>query len=383
MSRVLEFEGCESPTVGVEWELQLLDAASLDLRPGIMPLMELYPGGQFVKPEFVQSCVELTTPVCVDSNQVITEIGDTLNRVVRRCDELGMMACGAGTHPFSKRLALITPMPRYENLVETRGILAQTQITFSTHVHIGMPSGDDAMRVMARLIPALPAFVALSANSPFWRGHDTGYVAYRHRILSAAPTYGLPLAFASWADFERFYSAALRSGTIKNFKSIHWDVRPHPDFGTLEIRVMDAAPDIRALNALVAFARVMVVMIMRTTDAELRRVLPDALPRWVAHENHFRAGQSGLDADYICDSEGHTRPLRDLVADLVALCKPVAAQIGEAEGLGLVDEILGGRTGYASQSNVFARNESMQEVVATLAHQLVAGGKSLPMTPCH
>ena len=148
MPEMLRFEPCPSPTVGVEWELQLLDAETLDLRDGIMPLMELYPDGDNVKPEFVQSCVELTTPISETSDDAIREIRHTLGRVLRRCEQLGMTACGAGTHPFCRRLALITPTPRYMRIEESRGILAHTQITFSTHVHIGMPSGDDAMRAM-------------------------------------------------------------------------------------------------------------------------------------------------------------------------------------------------------------------------------------------
>ena len=126
-----------------------------------------------------------------------------------------------------------------------------------------MCSGDEAMRAMSHLIPALPAFVALSANSPFWRGHKTGHAAYRHRILAATPNFGLPTAFRDWADFENFHNAALKSGMIRHFKDIHWDIRPHPDFGTIEIRAMDAASDLPTLHALVAFARAMVVSMAR------------------------------------------------------------------------------------------------------------------------
>ena len=366
----MEFERCANPTVGIEWELQLLDAETFDLRPGIMPLMELYPGGDFVKPEFVQSCVELTSTVSDTSDDAVRHIGQTLSKVLRRCEELDMTACGAGTHPFCRRLALITPTPRYRRMEESHGILAHTQITFSTHVHVGMPSGDDAMRAMSRLIPALPAFIALSANSPFWRGHETGHAAYRHRILAAAPTYGLPTSFGCWADFERFFHAAISSGTIEHFKDIHWDIRPHPDFGTIEIRVMDAASDLQNVHALAAFARALAVCMARTTDGEIRRILPAKLPVWVERENHFRAGRVGIDADYIYNEEGRHRPIRGLIDDLIALCDPIAEEIGESEGLGLAREILDGRTGYSAQLDVFSATDSMQTVTADLARRL-------------
>lgn len=366
----MEFERCATPTVGIEWELQLLDAETFDLRPGIMPLMELYPDGDFVKPEFVQSCVELTSPVSQTSDDAVRHIGQTLSRVLRRCEELGMTACGAGTHPFCRRLALITPTPRYLRIEESRGILAHTQITFSTHVHVGMPSGDDAMRAMSRLIPALPAFIALSANSPFWRGYQTGHVAYRHRILATAPNFGLPTSFSRWADFVQFYHAALSCGMIEHFKDIHWDIRPHPDFGTIEIRTMDAAWDLQSLHALAAFARAVTVCMSRATDGDICRILPAELPVWVERENHYRAGRSGLDADYIFDKDGRHRPIRGLIDDLIALCAPVAEEIGESKGLALAREILDGRAGYSAQLDTFSATDSTQAVTAELVKQL-------------
>ena len=171
----MEFNGCTEPTVGVEWELQLVDAETLDLYNGILPLMEFFPDTEFVKPEYIQSCVELTSCIAETSDVAVAHIRQTLAKILQRSRELEMSICGAGTHPFCRRLALITPTPRYRRLKKNTGVLAHTQIAFSTHVHIGMRSGDEAMRAMSHLIPALPAFIALSANSPLWRGHKTGH----------------------------------------------------------------------------------------------------------------------------------------------------------------------------------------------------------------
>ncbi len=368
----MEFSNCTHPTVGVEWELQLLDSYTLDLRPGIIPLMEFFPVRDFVKPEFVQSCVELNSCIAETSDSAVRHVGGTLTKLLRRCEELEMSACGAGTHPFCRRLALITPMPRFVRIEKAAGFLAHTQITFSTHVHVGMRSGDEAMRAMARLTPALPAFIALSANSPFWRGHETEHVAYRHRILAAAPNYGLPETFRDWADFERFYYAALKSDMIRHFKDIHWDIRPHPDFGTIEIRTMDAASDLRSLHALVAFARSLAVAMARASDDDVRSVLPLKLPTWVSLENCYRASHRGLDAEFIADDQGNHRSLRALIDDLLEFCAPVAAEIGEAHGLDLVRELLDGQLGYARQVQTFIETDSTREVVAQLRQQLLS-----------
>lgn len=351
----------------------MLDPVSLDLVDGIIPLMEFFPDNIFVKPEYIQSCVELTSCISTNSNEAIEHLGGSLLKILQRCKELEMSACGAGTHPFCRRLALITPLPRYQEMEKTAGYLAHTQITFSTHVHVGMTSGDEAMHAMSRLVPVLPAFIALSANSPFWRGHDTGHVAYRHRILAAAPNYGLPPRFDNWRAFDGFLDAALRSGMIRHFKDIHWDIRPHPDFGTLEIRVMDAASDLRTVHGLVAFARSMMVCLANAPVEEISRVLPLNLPEWIEKENRYRAGMLGLDAKYIVDATGRHRPLRDLVTDLIEFCRPTANDIGESAGLRITEDLLNGTPGYERQLHEYRKNNSARSAVKLLETSLLDG----------
>lgn len=366
----IEFNGCSYPTVGVEWELQLVDPVTLDLIDGILPLMEFFPDTDFVKPEYIQSCVELTSCVAENSDEAVEHIRQTLANVLQRCSELEMSVCGAGTHPFCRRLALITPRPRFMQMERNAGHLAHTQITFSTHVHVGMRSGDEAIHSMSNLIPALPAFIALSANSPFWRGHETGHAAYRHRILAAAPNYGLPVAFRDWADFDNFSGIAIKSGLIKHFKDIHWDIRPHPDFGTIEIRTMDAASDLQTLHALVAFARSMVVCMARSTQEEVTRVIPLDLPRWIQKENCYRASHLGLDATFIYNKDGEQRPLRGLIKDLIDFCGPVANDIGESQHLALAKQILVGKPGYSRQMDAYITSGSARAVTESLGARL-------------
>jgi carboxylate-amine ligase len=353
-------------TVGVEWELQLLDPRTLDLVDGIIPLMEFFPGNNFVKPEFIQSCVELTSEISENSAEATEHLRVSLDATLQRCRELDMSVCGAGTHPFCRRLALITPLPRYKIMVESAGYLAHTQITFSTHVHVGMESGDQAMRAMSYLIPALSAFIALSANSPFWRGHDTGHVAYRHRILAAAANYGLPPRFGNWQEFDSFLNAARRSNMIKTFKDIHWDIRPHPDFGTLELRAMDAASDLQTVHGLVAFARCLILRLVSASTQEVNDVLPANLPIWMEHQNRFRAALRGLDAEYIVDETGNHRPVKDVISDLIEFSSPIAAEIGETQGMKIVRELLNGAPGYRRQLDAYAEGDTARSVVRML-----------------
>lgn len=367
----MQFEPSPKHTVGVEWELQLLDPESLDLIDGIIPLMEFFPDATYVKPEFIQSCVEITSSICENSAAAVEHLQKLLRSLLLRCTELEMTVCAAGTHPFCRRLALITPLPRFRDMEKTVGYLAYTQITFSTHVHIGMESGDQAVRAMSRLIPALSAFIAISANSPFWRGHDTGHVAYRHRILAAAPNYGLPPRFDDWKAFNKFLNAAHRANMIKHFKDIHWDIRPHPDFGTLELRAMDSASDLRSVHGLVAFARCLMLRLATASAQEVSEVLPANLPAWMEKQNRFRAGLRGLDAEYIINTNGDHRPIRDVIHDLIDFCTPIASEIDETQGMQITRDLLNGPAGYTRQLDAYASGNSARSVVEMLRQSLI------------
>ena len=369
----MKFRHCPDHTVGVEWELQLLDPETLDLYDGIIPLMEFFPDRTFVKPEYIQSCVELNSNVAANSDEAVQHLRQTLKRTLRRCDELGMGLCGAGTHPFCRRLALITPLPRYRRIAKSAGYLASNQITFSTHVHIGMTSGDQAMMVMSRLIPVVPALMAMSANSPFWRGHVTGHTAYRHRILAATPSFGFPTSFDNWAAFEDFLNAALRSSMIRHFKDIHWDIRPHPDFGTLEVRAMDAASDLHNVHGLVSFVRCLVVAMAQASSADLSTVIPGQLPFWIEKQNRYRAAQLGMEAEYIINTQGDHRPMRQLLEDLFEFCLPVATQIGESTGMQIARRMLDETPAYQLQIDAYEAEHSARAVVHHLQNALLHG----------
>lgn len=368
----MEFSPSPRPTVGVEWELQLLDSETLDLSNGIVPLMEFFPDTEYVKPEFIQSSVEINSCVGDNSGMAVDHVQTTLQKILQRCEELEMGLSGGGTHPFCRRLALITPLPRYQKVEQASGYLAHTQITYSTHVHVGMESGDQAMLAMRRLVPAIPALIAVSANSPFWRGHQTGHAAYRQRILATTPNYGLPTVFDTWRDFSDFFAVARRSGMIRHFKDIHWDIRPHPDFGTLEIRVMDSASNLRELRGLVAFARAMALRASEASENEYADLLTPGLPFWIDKQNSYSASVNGLDANLIVDAEGATRPLRDVVTDLIDFCEPTATAHDETAGLEIVRSILEEGAGYEAQLEAHRGANSARAVVEMLKDDLAS-----------
>jgi carboxylate-amine ligase len=366
----MEFSGCDSYTVGAEWELQILDSESLDLSPGIESLIPGLSGNHYVKPEFIQSCVELNTPVCKDSSEIESHLTDLTRDVVKRCQKHDLDLAGAGTHPFCRRLALITPLPRYEELALEHGYIGQTQLAFATHVHVGLKSGDDAIRVMRYLTPCLPLLIAIGANSPFWRGHDTGYASYRRRLLAASRSYGLPPYFENWLQFSRFYDMARRAGSIKTVKDIHWDIRPHPDFGTLECRVIDAQSTVKDLTFIAGLVRLLVAWIGASSKAQIEATVPRRISSWIDRENHFRASHWGMQARLIHDNSGETRPVSDYLESLATVVMETAREIGEEGAANHLAKIACDTPGYVQQRRNFETNNDAKDVVRALRDSL-------------
>lgn len=370
---MIEFKASEPLTIGLELELQLLDKRTLDLADGILPLMELFPGSEYVKPEFIQNTVEIASKPCSGIAELESHISSLVSALEAKCQALGMMLCGAGSHPFGERLALITPMPRYLSIERKYGYLSHTQITFATHVHIGVRSGDEAIAIMRALKAYLPLVIALSANSPFWRGYDTGHASYRHRILAARRSYGVPPSFESWESFSDFMASSCRAGIFKNINDIHWDIRPRPHLGTVELRAMDAQSTVADAMALAGFVRALVAFLMRAMGSPVS-ALPHSLPWWVEKHNHFQASLLGMEARYVHDERGAVIPLAEVWENTAAAIQSTAEDLGEATHIDrLRRTVADNKLGYMRQREVYDETGSFKRVVSSLVAELCHG----------
>ena len=367
---MLNFTSCEFHTVGTEWELQLIDSDTLDLTPGIGRVKRFFADNEFVKPEFIQSCVELNSPVAERSAEIEAHFLALTREVQQFCRSQGLLLAGTGTHPFCRRLALITPLPRYKSMASSHGYIGQSQLAFATHVHVGMSSGDEAIRTMRYLTPCLPLLIALGANSPFWRGHETGFASYRRRLLAASRSYGLPPYFSNWDEFCSFYDMAVAAGSIETIKDIHWDIRPHPDFGTLECRVTDAQSTVAEVAFIAGLVRLIIVWIKQTPGRQIESIIPRRLSPWADRENHFRASHWGLEAALIHNESGKTRRLVSYLNDLVESLQTTAQEIGEAHVVEKLDNLSAETAGYWRQREAFQRNGDVREVVNDLRTRL-------------
>lgn len=366
----MDIEPSDPGSIGMELELQLLDTDTRNLVDGIMPLIDFYPDNPYVKPEFIQNTVELITRVCSDIGQLREHLLELARDVRSRCDQLGMRLCGAGTHPFSERLALITPLPRYRRMVKASGYLGHTQITFATHVHVGMQSGQQMIETMNQLKAYLPLLIAISANSPFWRGYETGYASYRHRILAASRSYGIPPSFDSWRDFENFVETTRHAGVFDTIPDIHWDIRPRPHLGTLEVRVMDAQSSISDAVSIAAFVRALVTFIRDRGQDALDESLPQPLPWWLEKENHFQASRKGIKAKYVANAQGDILKMKKVWHRVTSAIRPVSRSLGEEEYLEYLIDRINEDPPYMRQIKEYERSGSLRNVVDGCVSQL-------------
>ncbi len=360
-------------TLGVEWELQLIDSATRLLRQdagevlaALPALSETSPAGEHprIKHELMQSTIEVVTGVCNTVSELKRDLSATIAQLQRITEPRGTMLACAGTHPVSDwRDAKMAPIQRYAELVEQLQWLGRRIQTFGVQVHVGIRDGAKAIPIVNALAAYLPHFLALTASSPFWSGQDTGLASARAVIFGNLPTSGPPQPLANWAEFEGYMDTLLRAGTIRSIKEVWWDVRPHPDFGTVEIRMFDGVPTLREAGMVAALSQCLVQMLDMQLDRGYSLPCP---PSWLVQDNKWRATRYGLDAIVITDEAGSTAPLRDVLYELARELEPVADRLGCGQELDVINEVLEHGASYERQRAVVAGGGRLEDVVDAL-----------------
>jgi carboxylate-amine ligase len=358
------------PTLGIEWELQLIDSGTRMLRQDARDVLAALPGvsesGELEKVRFelMQSAIEVVTGICSTVTETKEDLAATISQLQRITADRGTMLACAGTHPVSDwRDAKMAPIQRYAELVEQLQWLARRIQTFSAQVHVGIRDGSKAIPIVKALAGYLPHFLALTASSPFWSGQDTGLASSRAVIFGGLPTSGPPPLLADWSEFEDYMDTLLRAGTIRSIKEVWWDIRPHPDFGTVEIRMFDGVPTLREIGMIAALSQSLVQRFDSQLDRGYTLPSPSA---WVARDNKWRATRYGLDATVITDDSGSTAPLRDELFELVRDLAPVADRLGCGAELDVISEVLDHGASYERQRAIVAAGGELTEVVDAL-----------------
>jgi carboxylate-amine ligase len=253
----------------------------------------------------------------------------------------------SGTHPTSDWTdQQISPNPRYEKLVEQMQWLARRLQIFGVHVHVGVRSPEKVIPIVNALTAYIPHFLALSASSPYWVGTDTGLASARSKVFEGLPTAGVPYQLSGWDDFEDFMSTLICAQTISSVREVWWDVRPHPQFGTVELRVCDGLPTLYEVSWAAALSQCLVEMLNGQLDRGYTLPVPKG---WTVRENKWRAARYGLDAEVIVADDGTTRPLREMLVELVDELVPIAERLECAKELLRVKDVIDVGASYARQ----------------------------------
>jgi glutamate---cysteine ligase / carboxylate-amine ligase len=355
------------PTVGVEWEVLLVDPRTRLLRQDadavLAGLGSLTESGEHpkLKHELMQSTVEAVTGICGTVAEAKADLAVTLKELQRAAEPHGITLASAGTHPVSEwQDARMAPSQRYAELVEQIQWPARRLQICAVQVHVGLRDGDRAMSIINALATCMPHFLGLTASSPYWNGNDTGLASARSVVFGALPNTGPPPLIHDWEQFEAYMETQIRAGSIRSIKEVWWDIRPHPDYGTVEIRVCDAVPTLREIGMVGALAQCLVQLFDSQLDRGYRLPFHDP---WVVGENKWRATRYGLDATVITDNRGSTAPLRDEVYELLRDLEPVACRLGCAEELAVADEVLAAGAPYERQRAVRACDGDLASVV--------------------
>jgi carboxylate-amine ligase len=374
-------------TIGVEWELQLIDAGTRMLRQDAREVLAELPGlseeGEHpkIRHELMLSTVEVVTGICSTVSEVKEDLSATISQLERITRRRGTMLACAGTHPISDwRDAKMAPIQRYAELVEQMQWLVRRVQTFGVHVHVGIRDGSKAIPIVNALAAYLPHFLALTASSPFWSGLDTGLASSRAIVFGGLPTSGPPESLKDWSEFEEYMDTLLRAGTIRSIKEVWWDIRPHPDFGTVEIRMFDGVPTLREIGMVTALSQSLVQLF----DAQLDRgyTLPSP-SAWVVRDNKWRATRYGLDATVITDDSGSTAPLRDELYELTRELQPIADRLGCGPELDVVAEVLDHGASYERQRSIVATGGGLTDVVDALVTEFAEDRFVVPGEAAH
>jgi carboxylate-amine ligase len=361
-------------TLGIEEEYQTIDPETRDLRSHIAT--EMLAQGKLrleerVKAEMHQSVIEVGTRVCANIEVAREDLYDLRRNMIRLAEENGLVLVAGATHPFADwREQEIYPDPRYDKVVEDLQLVARSNLIFGLHVHVGIEDREAAIHIMNSMRYFLPHVLALSTNSPFWLGMDTGYKSYRAKVFESFPRTNLPDAFHSYAEFEAYVNLLVKTNCMDNAKKIWWDIRPHPYFDTVEVRVCDIplrAEESVAIAALIQ-ATALTLWKLHESNLDFRQY-----SRALLMENKFRAVRYGLDGMLIDFGKEEEVPERDLIMEYLRFVDDAVEELGSRNAIKTIYSMLERGSGADRQLKVFRETGSLMAVVDYMVAETKAG----------
>ncbi|TWT52041.1 Carboxylate-amine ligase YbdK [Thalassoglobus neptunius] len=331
MSKI-PFSESLGPSLGVEIEMALVDRETGSLRSGCPAILQVLSSAdcETVKPELMECYIEVNTDVCSTVSEAGAQLREQLKAVQSAAEENGVDLLFSATHPFSSwHDQQVSDNERYNRIVNLLQDTARQLVTFGLHVHVGVDSGDKAVMICDRILSHLPILLAASCNSPFWEGRQTGLCSWRTKVMEGLPTAGLPPFMRNWSEYAWLVNHLIHTGFIESIREIWWDVRPHHNFGTVEVRICDMPGRLDDALGLVAYIHCLIKSLSDEIDEGLYQ--HDCHPMLV-RQNKWRAARYGLDAELV-DSQNHQLvPTREIIKSTIEKFRGISQDLGcEAE----------------------------------------------------
>jgi carboxylate-amine ligase len=360
-----------SYTLGIEEELMIVDSESLELTNSIETMLEAMPDNEGqVKPELMESVLEIATTPCKNTREAGNQLRDLRRRTQAAAHERGMAIGSAGTHPFAMwEDQRIVARPRYRDLVAALRFVARQELIFGTHVHVGVEGADKAVHVADGMRVHMPLLLALSANSPFWRADATGLLSTRTPIFRAFPRVGIPPSYKTWDEYSRRVEFMVESKAIEDYTYLWYDVRPHPNFGTVEIRVMDAQTRLEHTLGMAALVQAMVKELCEHFD-EGKEL--SSYPYEMLDENKWLAARHGLDGHLVDLPSTERVPTAELARRVLDRVRGHAQDLGSGDDLEGVEDLLERGNGASRQIVVYEANHDLREVMGEIVEKTSA-----------
>jgi carboxylate-amine ligase len=360
-------------TLGVEEEYMVVNPDSRELSSHDQKIVEFASRvlDDQVKAEMHQAVVEVGTTICANVEEAKHDLLNLRRTVSSVAQDFGLRIGAAGTHPFSHwSTQLITPNPRYEDIVNELQDAARSNLIFGLHVHVGIADKNVAMHIANSVRYFLPHVYALSTNSPFWEGRNTGFKSFRSKVFDKFPRTGIPDYFNTYEDFLGYINLLIKTGCIDNAKKIWWDIRVHPFFDTIEFRICDIPMLVDETIAITAIFQALVAKLYKLRAANLNFMI---YPRALINENKWRAGRYGIDGKMIDFGKEEEVKTRSLIMELLEFIDDVVDELGSRSAIDYVQTMLDRGTGADRQLKVFEETGDLVKVVDFILDETLVG----------
>ena len=370
----IAFAASKRSTVGIEWELALIDRESGELRNEAEVILDRLgpsPGYPHTTGELLNNTVELVSAAHARVGDAVADLAAQLAQLRTVADPLGIELLSAGSHPFAKwQDQQVVGKDRYRKLIERTQWWGRNMMIWGAHVHVGVEDRSRVFPMLHALVALSPHLQALAASSPFWAGDVAGYASNRALVFQQLPTAGQAADLDDWAAFESYVSDLVRTGVIDEVTEVRWDVRPAPRWGTLEVRACDGLSTIEEVAGLTAYIQCLCEWFARRLDEG--QTLPRLTP-WFVRENKWRAARYGMDAEIILDNSGRESRVEDEILTTATLLEPIAADLGCLSELAWVPRIVERGPSYRRQLERYEHSGDLQAVALGLARELREG----------